>query len=79
MASFDLMSEIVIAENPWSDTDLGRSSHYIRTRGRGGVSSAQQQQQEAFADAVQGAKGECSGLDGMARNRCRAMEIKSRL
>lgn len=79
MASFDLMDQIVIAENPWSDTDYGKSSHYIRKKGSGGVSSAQRQQQERFKDAVENVKGECSSLEGMARNRCRAAAMQDQL
>lgn len=79
MASFDLMDQIVIAENPWSDTDMGKSSHYIRSKGSGGVSDAQRRQQEQFKQAAQNVKGECSSLDGMARNRCRANEMSEQL
>lgn len=80
MAGLDLVDSLVIAENPWySDTDMGDTSHYIRTKGTGEVSDAQRAQQEEFAQAVDNIDGECSNLDGMARNRCRAMALKDRL
>lgn len=79
MASFDIMDQVVIAENPWSNTDMGRSSHYLRTRATGGVTDKQIKQQEKFADAVEAVEGECSNLEGMARNRCRALAMKERL
>lgn len=81
MASFDPMSNIVIAENPWRDTAFGQSSHYIRRKNREPPSDDQLSQQQDFADARETVAddGECSSKDGMARAVCIAMEMHNEL
>lgn len=79
MASLDLVDQLVIAENPWADTQFGTSSHYVRSRARGGPSDAQLQQQERFANARQQVAGNCSGQSGMARATCIAREMSQAL
>lgn len=74
MPAFSLFDGMHIRKNPWRDTAFGKGE-FILASDPTGSSEAQQRQQQALAEAAQETYSECSSLDGMARNSCRARQI----
>lgn len=79
MVTLSLMDGMHLRKNPWRNTAFGQGDLVVASDPTGGASQAQQRQQQALAEAASQTFSECSGLDGMSRNQCRAREISSRL
>lgn len=77
MPTFSLFDGMHVRKNPWRETSFGNGEFYLASDPDDISHLAKHQ--DALADAAQENYSDCSGLDGMSRNACRARKISQQL